>query len=354
MLAALRSWWAGPKAPLAVRTSGSTAAPRDVLLSHAALLASATAAQRRLGGRAAWVLALPVDFVAGLQVLVRSVVAGTEPVRLAAHGGDWSAARESAAAAARRSGADLCATALVPTQLQRLDRTGRLADLAGFDAVLLGGAAADPGLLNRAASAGVRVVSTYGLAETCGGCVYDGEPLDGVGVRVAADGRIQLAGPVLFDGYAGDPEGTAAVLVDGWLRTEDLGRLDDTGRLHVLGRADEVVLSGGVNVSLPAVEQALRAHPAVRDAAVVGLPDAEWGSRVVAVVQPESDGGVANSGAPPPTLAVLREHVTGSLPRSWAPRAVHTTSALPLLPSGKVDRLAVRAVAEAAGYREAP
>ena len=143
---------------------------------------------------------------------------------------------------------------LVPTQLHRmLDDRSATDALTTFSTVLVGGAAVPSSLRRRAAQAGVRVVATYGMSETCGGCVYDGVPLDGVGVVVGRDGRIRIGGPVLFDGYDGEPELTEAVMDDGWFVTQDLGRLDDDGRLQVLGRLDEVVLSGGVNVPGPAV-----------------------------------------------------------------------------------------------------
>lgn len=334
VLAELRDWWQAPDGPLVVRTSGSTGPARDVALSHAALLASATASQRRLGGPAGWVLALPVTFVAGLQVLVRSLHAGTTPVLLGDHDGDW----RSAVAAVDKAGAQRRSTALVPTQLHRLAQSDRLGELADLDAVLVGGAGVDDGLLTEARTAGVRVVTTYGMTETCGGCVYDGEPLDGVAVRVAGDGRVHLAGPCLFDGYPDEPAATAEMLVDGWLRTPDLGRIDDDGRLHVLGRLDDVVVSGGVNVALPAVEKALRSHPRVADVAAVGVPDAEWGTRLVAVVR---------SNGPAPTLDELRDHVAESLPRTWAPRGLTLADKLPLLPNGKPDRVAVVRLARA-------
>jgi O-succinylbenzoic acid--CoA ligase len=179
------------------------------------------------------------------------------------------------------------------------------------------------------------VVATYGSAETAGGCVYDGWPLDGVEVEVEADGRVRLAGPTLFDGYDNDPELTAQVLVDGWFRTNDAGRLDSEGRLHVLGRIDDVVVSGGVNVPLPAVAARLRAHPDVATAEVVGVPDPEWGQRVVAFV-------VA---AAPVSLEELRDWVADEHPRAWAPREVVAVDALPMLANGKVDRLALKELA---------
>jgi O-succinylbenzoic acid--CoA ligase len=144
---------------------------------------------------------------------------------------------------------------------------------------------------------------------------------------------VLVTGPVLFDGYVGDPERTAEVLRDGWLLTSDLGRLDDDGRLRILGRIDDVVVSGGVKVPAPAVEQRLSAHPTVESVAVVGVPDDEWGQRVVACV--------VTSGRVP-TLAELRDLVT---PRAWAPRQLLLLDALPQLANGKVDRLALREAA---------
>ena len=338
VFAELQDWWRAPDGPLVVRTSGSTGVARNVALSHAALLASATASQRRLGGPAAWVLALPVSFVAGLQVLVRSLLAGTSPVLLGDHDGDWPAALAASADAAGEAGVRRRCTALVPTQLHRLAQGDRLGELAGFDAVLVGGSGVDDELLAEAHAAGVHAVTTYGMTETCGGCVYDGEPLDGMAVRVASDGRVHLAGPCLFDGYPDDPAATEAALVDGWLRTQDLGRIDDDGKLHVLGRIDDVVVSGGVNVALPEVEQVLRSHPRVADVAVVGVADAEWGTRVVVVVQADGQA---------PTLDELRDHVAVSLPRTWAPRGLTLVDHLQLLPNGKPDRVAAVQVAQA-------
>jgi O-succinylbenzoic acid--CoA ligase len=321
LLARLRAWWSDPDGPLVVPTSGSTGEPKRVRLSRAALSASATATYARLGGPGQWLLDLPVDRVAGLQVLIRSIASGTEPVIAAEYGSidDAVAAVES----------DRAYTALVPTQLHRLAAAGRLDLLRRFDAVLVGGAAMRAELLGRAADEGVRVVRTYGMTETSGGCVYDGIALDGVGVRIAADGRVHLAGPMLFDGYEGDAAATARTLVDGWFVTDDLGRLDHDGRLVVLGRVDDVVVSGGVNVPLPAVSEELHGLAGVTEAVAVGVPDAEWGARVVACVV--CDG-------PAPDLATVRDHVAARLPREWAPRAVVRLETLPRLPGGKVDR----------------
>jgi O-succinylbenzoic acid--CoA ligase len=277
------------------------------------------------------VLALPTTGVAGLQVLVRSAAAGTTPVLVddvASLGG----------VLGQLTG-DRAYVSLVPTQLHRLAEAHQLELLRRFDAVLVGGAAMAAGLQERCRRAGVRLVRTYGMSETCGGCVYDGKPLDGVGVRVGAQGRISLAGPVLFDGYAGDAAATVQVLRDGWFLTSDVGRIDDDGGLVVVGRADDVVVSGGVNVALPAVTHALAGLPGVRDAAAVGVPDHEWGTRVVACLVGDSA----------PALSDVRDHVAATLPRTWAPRAVVLVDALPMLPSGKLDRLALHRIAADAG-----
>lgn len=178
------------------------------------------------------------------------------------------------------------------------------------------------------------MVTTYGMTETAGGCVYDGEPLDGVGVRVA-DGGVELAGPVLALGYRLDPEGTAAAFAGGWFRTRDAGSLDDAGRLTVHGRLDDVVVTGGVNVAPQAVESVLRQHPHVADAVVFGRPDDQWGQRVVAAVVPAP-------GAEP-DLAGLRPWVAERLGAPAAPRELHRIAAVPTLHTGKPDRRGVAA-----------
>jgi len=316
VVAGLRAWLdAADPPPLVVETSGSTGAPKRVLLPREAVLASVAATARRLGGEGRWALVLPPTYVAGVQVVVRSLVAGHEPVLEGWVDG--------------QGGARF--TSLVPTQLHRLlDSPDDVAALAGMDAVLLGGGPIGAGLRQRAEAAGIRVVATYGMAETCGGCVYDGHPLDGVALAVGGDGRIRIGGPTLFAGYDGDPVATAEVLADGWFLTSDAGRLDEDGRLHVLGRLDDVVVSGGVNVPTPAVAARLGEHPDVVDVAVVGVPDEEWGNRVVAFVVGKLEPDAA------------REWVADVHPRSWAPREVVVLDALPLLGNGKVDRVALQ------------
>src|SRR5271166_2981338 len=316
-----------------VRTSGSTGASKGVELSAAALLHSARASLDRLDARPGerWLCCLPATHVAGLQVLVRSLVSGTEPVLAERADADTVA------------GSGCAHVSLVPTQLQRLLLEAHPpVPLAGFSSVLLGGAAAPAGLLAAARAAGVPVVTTYGMTETCGGCVYDGVPLNGTHVAIRSDddgrpaesGRIWISGPMLFSGYRGRPDGLAA-LRDGWFRTGDLGRLDSSGRLVVRGRADDVINTGGHKVVPGEVAAVLQTCPGVRDVAVVGQPDPEWGERVIAVVVPADPGD-------PPALELLRLHVRARLPRYAAPSRVVMVDAVPMLLSGKHDIVRLR------------
>ncbi|MBB2915436.1 O-succinylbenzoic acid--CoA ligase [Streptosporangium becharense] len=300
-----------------IATSGSTGAPKGVQLSAAALRASASASLRRLGARPGerWLCCLPPSHVSGLQVLVRSLLGGTEPV---VHDGF-------SPEAVLASGADH--VSLVPTQLRRLLH----ADLSVFGTILLGGAAAPAGLLAAARAAGARVVTTYGMSETCGGCVYDGEPLDGVRAGIGGDGRIRLSGPMLFSGYRLRPDLTAAALDGGWFRTSDLGAMEG-GRLRVLGRADDVINTGGEKVVAAAVAAVVAGHPAVTDAVVVGRPDPEWGERVVAVIVSPA----------PPSLAELRAYAKERLPAYAAPAKLVVLPEIPLLVNGKPDLEALR------------
>jgi O-succinylbenzoic acid--CoA ligase len=306
-----------------IGTSGSTGAPKGVELSAAALRHSAQASLDRVGARPGerWLCCLPVTHVAGLQVLVRSLVGGTEPVL----------ADRADAATLAASGCSH--VSLVPTQLQRLleSDVDKSTPLAQFSSVLLGGAAAPAGLLAAARAARVPVVTTYGMTETCGGCVYDGVPLDGVRVKIGEDERVWLGGPVLFTRY----RGAGGAPADNWFRTGDLGRLDESGRLAVRGRADDVINTGGHKVVPGEVAAALENCPGVRDVAVVGQPDPEWGERVVAVVAPADP-------ADPPGLELIRLHVRERLPRYAAPSRVVMVDAVPMLPSGKHDIVRLR------------
>ncbi|MFG1621293.1 o-succinylbenzoate--CoA ligase [Kribbella sp. NPDC049227] len=294
-------------------TSGSSGEPKGVLLSRDALLASAIATHARLGGPGQWLLPMKPYFVGGLQILTRSVVAGQTPVMLS----------ESFTEAAASMTGSRRYTAMVPTQLARYLETD-LDALRSFDAIIIGGAATPAPLKARAAEAGVTAIPAYGMTETGSGCVYAGEPLDGTSIALD-DGRVLIKGTTLFSGYRLRPELTAEVLRDGWFRTQDRGEILD-GRLRVIGRIDDVVISGGVNVTLTTVHARLLEHPGVKDAVVLGAPDAEWGTRVVAFVVGE------------PGRDELRDFVAETLPRTWAPRQVVALDTLPMLASGKVDR----------------
>jgi O-succinylbenzoic acid--CoA ligase len=325
-----------PGSALVIPTSGSTGRAKFVVLSAAALRASAGATAQRLGGPASWLLALPAEHVAGVQVIVRSLLAGAAPVVQDLRHGFRPA---DFAAATKELAGDRRCTSLVPTQLARiLDAGGAaLEALCSYDAVLVGGAALEPGLAARAHDVGLRVVTTYGMSETAGGCVYDGVPLDGVRVGIDESGRIRLGGPTLAEGYLGDPAETSAVFGEGWFRTSDLGRWRD-GRLEVLGRADDVIVTGGKNVAPAAVERVLAAQPGVRGACVVGLPDAEWGQVVAAAVVVDTD----ERGEPATARHDrLRDAVRDELGRAAVPRLLRTVAEIPLRGVGKPDRRAV-------------
>ena len=313
---------------LVVSTSGSTGTPKGALLSAAALRASADATHDRLGGPGRWLLALPAHHVAGLQVLVRSLRAGTTPVTL-----DPGFDVSELPSAVRALGPGRRYTSLVSVQLAKI-----LADpaateaLAELDAVLIGGGPMPPGLSEKAAAAGVSVVRTYGMSETCGGCVYDGTPLNGVTLRVDDTGRVALGGPTLASGYRNPV--TPSPFVDGWFVTSDIGAVDDSGVLRVLGRIDDAIATGGLKVLPALVETALAGHPAIVECAVFGLPDERLGQRVAVAV-------VLHPGATAPTTADLQEQVSATLAATAAPREVHVVDELPRHGIGKLDRRAL-------------
>ena len=318
---------------LVVATSGTTGSPRLAMLGRDALRAAGTASAELLGGRGVYALALPTSYVAGAMVLVRCVLSGHDPVVVdLTDGFSVRGFVDAVDALLHQPHDDLRLTSLVPTQLARLLDAGGVATaaLVALDAVLLGGAAAPASLLQRAREANVNVVTTYGMTETCGGCVYDGVPLPGVDVRIV-DEHVELTGAVLFSGYLGEPELSARALHDGWFRTNDRGVVHE-GTLRVLGRSDDVVQSGGVNVSVTAVEQSLTELPGVDDAAAVAVPDEEWGTALVAVLASQQ----------PWERAAVRAHVTQQLGRASAPREVLVVPDLPRLTSGKPDRQALR------------
>lgn len=315
-----------PDVALVVATSGSTGEPKGAQLSHAALEASGRAAHARIGLNSddRWVSCLPWQHIGGIQVMLRARMFG---VPMTVH---------ERFDVERFAAVDATLASIVPTQLARLLDAG--VDLSRFRVILVGGAAAPPALLARAAAAGAPVVPTYGMSETAGGCAYAGVPLDGVDIRLEPSGRIAVRGPMLMSGYRLRPDLSAEVLVDGWLLTSDLGEFDADGRLQVTGRVDDVVISGGENVVTSQVASVLATHPAISGVAVTGVDDAEWGQRVVAVV-------VAVDGSPAPSLAELRDWCQDRLPAAARPRGLVVVPAIPMLPSGKQDRLMIRRLA---------
>lgn len=319
-----------PDTAVIIATSGSTGEPKGVLLSAKALLSSAEATHRRLGGPGHWLLATPAQYIGGLQVIVRTVLAGTKLATLPA--GHFTGDLFADAAKPVLAEAGPRYTALVPTQLTRiLDGGGAGLEAArAFDAIIIGAAATSAALRERAADAGVTIVPAYGMSETASGCVYDGKPLDGVEVRLGEGDRVLISGPVLTHGYRLRPDLTAEAFEDGWFRTGDRGRLTD-GRLEVLGRLDDVINTGGVKVSAAAIERALGAVPGVRESCVVGLPDAEWGQRVAAAVVLER----------PVDEDTLRTAVRAAAGGPAVPKEFQFVDALPLRGPGKIDRSAV-------------
>ncbi|WP_010523879.1 AMP-binding protein [Nesterenkonia sp. F] len=340
-----------------VRTSGSTGTPKQTLLSAAALRASAEATADALGGHGQWLLTLQPSYVAGLAVLSRSLVAGTTPVPLLTGTTD----PDRFAEAAEQLTAERRFVSLVPTQLTRLldaDHDRATAALRRFDMILLGGGASSPELLDRAAAAGLRVVRTYGMSETCGGCVYDGHPLPGVGVSADEHGRISLSGPMVAVGYV--DAGITADRFDvdpatGHRRflTDDLGALstvahDAAGthaspapsgvttsivpRLTITGRVDDVITTGGVKVSAEQVRAVLLEHPGVAEAFVGGVADRDWGQTVRAAVVL---GAVSRTDD---VLDALHAGVRERLGPAAVPKSLQVLPALPLLPTGKPDR----------------
>ena len=325
---------------LVVETSGSTDAPKRVALSAAALVASADATHDALGGTGQWLLALPGHYIAGAQVLVRGLVAGTPTLTVPGERFDPTAF---AATSAHLMPHVPHYTSLVPTQLARLlDAAERdpfiAAALTSFDAVLVGGQSLAPAIAERAGVAGVRVVRTYGSSETAGGCIYDGTPIGDTRVRFD-DHRIELSTSSLADGYLGDPERTAAAFRtdrDGtrWYVTGDLGELTPDGRLRVRGRADDVMISGGVKVVLGEVERAVRSVAGYAEAVVVAVPDPEWGERAAVAV-------AGDAGDEASALLTLRTatDAAGLAPAARPVRLV-VVDRLPMLASGKPDRRA--------------
>lgn len=383
---------------LVVGTSGSTGAPKQTALSVQALRASARATERFFAdypsvgsakqrravseAPAQWLLALTAHYVAGAQVLARSVLAGTTPVVAASVTDGVSFTPEVFLNAAERLSCARRFVSLVPTQVHKLLEAAEASPTLGseiydalgqFTGILLGGAPASASLLAAARELGLNVVTTYGSAETAGGCVYSGVALPGVRLRVVpedagladspvvagaeAAGRIWLGGEHLASGYLGDSARTAShffVDADGcrWYRTDDYGSLtssapnapEDEGApmLNIVGRSDDVIITGGVKVSARAVAAVLESHPAVREAVVMGIPDARWGSAVAAAITLRGASGAQSaSDAPRATCDMLREFCTDKLGAAGAPKFLSIFADFPTASTGKPDRRAI-------------
>ncbi len=333
-------------------TSGSTGHPTGVLIPGSALRAAALGFAQRTrqpeGHR--WVAALPLHHAGGLMVAARSVVAGTDPVAMASLGG---AARFSASAfeqatirALELSAQDNrpLAVSLVPPMLALLAGTNSIGRqlLCEYDVVLVGGAAAARNLVEDLTDAGVCLATSYGMTETCGGVAFNGRPLDGITIQAGPDGRLTITGAQVALGYRDNREahrwqhGPAGTRL---FRSGDLGRIDAQGNVSVEGRVDDVVQVAGASVSLSAIRSVLTADPEVGSAEVVALPDAQWGSRIVAAVVPVFAERVLRG---PEVARALADEVENALGRPARPRDIHMVPSLPIMESGKVDRAAVR------------
>lgn len=358
-----------PGPAVIVSTSGSTGRPKKTVLTTEALTASGRATERATSGPGQWLLCLPAHYVAGVQVLARSVLAGTTPVLMSP--GPFTP--EGFARAASDMNHQTRYVSVVPTQLQRILDPADAAPhpeavraLARFDAILVGGSALSRTLARQAGDAGLTVVSTYGMSETCGGCVYNGRPLDRVRIRTVPDdaagdlshftsppghapgvGRIWLGGDIVAGGYLDDPRQTGEHfrVIDGqrWYRTDDLGSTAEDGTVSVLGRTDDVINTGGIKVSAGVVTAAFTSHPGVRGALVVPVPDAEWGHAVAALVVPR-DGQFTNELRKELADLVREHHGSSAVPKYW-----RCVPELPLLSTGKPDRRAAAQLFDTAG-----
>lgn len=332
-------------AAVVIETSGSTGYPKRVVLSETALRASADATAEALGGPGQWLLCLPALYVAGLQVLVRSHAAALPPVVIDAGGFTAQAFVE----ASEQMTGGRRYTAVVPSQLSRLVEAGEASAsardaIARFDALLVGGQAMPQALADRATALGYTVVRSYGSSETAAGCVYDGYPVRGTQVRLR-DGLLEIAGPSLADGYLGDPELTARTFLlehgERWYRTGDRATIHDDGRIEVLGRSDNVIVSGGINVSLDRVEAAVREFNGFADAVVVAAPSAKWGAVPVIVVAGAAGDQSAGDAAAIEVLASIRRRLSEVIGVAAQADRIVVVAELPRLPSGKPDRRAI-------------
>jgi O-succinylbenzoic acid--CoA ligase len=318
----LKSTRVPQRVAVVIGTSGSTGAPKEVGLSAASLLWSARASNKYLGARYGeiWSLLLPLTHIAGVNVLVRALELGTSPV-------DLRDVREYLKAEF---------TAIVPTQLFRAlnSDTLLLEHLKNSRAVLIGGAALPQEIRDRAKEIGITLVSTYGMTETSGGCIYDGLPLEGVEVGTTSEGVIKIKSPTLATTYLNNSESWDQMLKDGWFVTNDIGFFN-SGKLTVEGRIDDVIITGGEKISLAAVETALTARYANNEFAAFTVPDAEWGAALY----------VAIGGEGPISTDEVGAYLAKALGHAVKPKGFLILASLPLIGVGKVDRMALAQLA---------
>lgn len=338
---------------LVIPTSGSSAGtPRLVGLSIEALMASAKTTELALEGPGRWILAMPAHHIAGAMILLRAAVAETNPQIVDTSEGFDPRALLPAIQGATQD--DMPGyLSLVPTQLAQCLDAGEevVGPMRSLAAILVGGAATNQHLLARATEAGLKVRLTYGMTETAGGCVYDGKPLPGTSVRaVDWDGRTRLAinGPTLMTRYL---DAESPFFDEGghrWLLTGDLGIIRASGTVEVRGRADDVIVSGGLSIAPGPVRRTVRSFEGVSDAWIMATPDEKWGHVVTALVVPEQ---VPSDSLEMAELgSAIREHAAAHIGRAQAPRRVVAVEALPYLGFDKIDRAAAaQAAAEASG-----
>jgi O-succinylbenzoic acid--CoA ligase len=294
---------------LLVATSGSTGNPKEIAISSSALLSSATASNKYLGAKQgdSWSLLLPLTHIAGINVLLRSLQLKSSPVDLRNHVGTY-------------PHADF--TAIVPTQLFNAlnENSDLLKHLQGAKAVLVGGASLSQELRTQGIDAGINIITTYGMSETCGGCIYDGVALDGVAFEIIPDGRIKISGKVLADVETND----------GWFITQDLGKIID-GKLHVIGRSDDVIISGGENISLSAVEKEINKKFPDLLVFAFATNDSKWGQALHIAVQTQDEN----------MKAQISDALVNSIGNHAKPKSVIVLDKLPLIGVGKVDRISL-------------
>ena len=292
----LRTYLSGESSePLVISTTGTGGEVKKVLIPASALIASANSAHKYLGAKLgdSWSLLLPTNHIAGINVLTRSILLESE-IKTIDQRADF--------------------TSIVPTQLHKAltEDSKLLKHLKSCKAVLVGGARLPENLAAQAKAAGLNIVTTYGATETCGGCVYDGIPLDGVSIQII-DGLIELKVPEMNSGD--------------WIKTKDLGEIVD-GKLKILGRVDDVIISGGENISLDKLEKYLEAKFSNQLFVAVALPDEKWGEILGLVSEKEFP-------------SEMNSQIANDLGKFYVPKTSKVISNIPTIGIGKFDRSAI-------------